>query len=81
MTIRPVAADDHPWVRQVVVLLSLREGARVATRLIDHVARIARETACRRMWLVTTNDNLAAIAFYRSSSASTTGTRGGRMPT
>jgi GNAT superfamily N-acetyltransferase len=114
MTIRPVTADDHPWVRQVVgdafvsprivsrgvlhvatdlpgfvaeedgarvglllyqlealdfevvVLLSLREGARVATRLIDHAARIARETACRRMWLVTTNDNLAAIAFYRA---------------
>jgi len=30
------------------------------------VARVARARGCRRLWLVTTQDNRSALAFYRS---------------
>jgi GNAT superfamily N-acetyltransferase len=50
---------------EVVVLVSLTEGKGVGTGLLAEVERTARETSCRRLWLVTTNDNLRAIEFYR----------------
>lgn len=51
---------------EVVVLLSLRERAGVATHLLAQAEQAARGAGCRRLWLVTTNDNLSAIAFYRA---------------
>jgi len=51
---------------EVVVLVSLRAGAGVATGLLTHAEQVARGAGCRRLWLVTTNDNLSAIAFYRA---------------
>ena len=51
---------------EVVVLLSLQERAGVATHLLGHAEHIARGAGCHRIWLVTTNDNLSAIAFYRA---------------
>jgi hypothetical protein len=50
---------------EVVVLLSLQERRGVATTLLAEAERAARGAGCRRLWLVTTNDNLPAIAFYR----------------
>ena len=44
----------------------VREGAGVATSLLAHAEQVARGTGCRRLWLVTTNDNLSAIAFYQA---------------
>jgi GNAT superfamily N-acetyltransferase len=49
---------------EVVVLLSLQERKNVATRLLAEAEQAARGAGCRRLWLVTTNDNLPAIAFY-----------------
>jgi GNAT superfamily N-acetyltransferase len=49
---------------EVVVLLSLQERKNVATTLLAEVERAARGAGCPRLWLVTTNDNLPAIAFY-----------------
>ena len=50
---------------EVVALLSLRARAGVATGLLAEAERVARAAGCERVWLVTTNDNLAAVAFYR----------------
>lgn len=50
---------------EVVVLLSLQERSGVARTLLTEAERAARGAGCRRLWLVTTNDNLPAIAFYR----------------
>ena len=49
---------------EVVVLIAGREGRGVATALLAAAARMAEGTGCRRLWLTTTNDNAAAIAFY-----------------
>src|SRR5262249_57538072 len=51
---------------EVVVLLSLKERTGVATRLLARAEQVARPAECRRLWLVTTNDNLSAIAFYQA---------------
>jgi GNAT superfamily N-acetyltransferase len=40
-------------------------GRGVATALLREVERVARGAGCRRLWLITTNDNLTAIEFYR----------------
>ena len=50
----------------MVVLLSLQERAGVATHLLAQAEQVARGAGCRRLWLVTTNDNLSAIAFYQA---------------
>jgi ribosomal protein S18 acetylase RimI-like enzyme len=35
------------------------------TALIEAVERVAVEAGCRRLWLVTTNDNVDALRFYQ----------------
>ena len=50
---------------EVVSLDSLREGIGVGTALLAAVRSVAREAGCRRVWLITTNDNTAAIRFYQ----------------
>ena len=51
---------------EVVVLLSLQERTGVATQLLARAEQVARGAGCHRLWLVTTNDNLSAIAFYQA---------------
>ena len=50
---------------EVLSLDSLREGLGVGSALLEAVRAVAREGGCRRMWLITTNDNLAAVRFYQ----------------
>jgi hypothetical protein len=51
---------------EVVVLISVARRAGVASALLGAVEGIARDASCRRLWLVTTNDNQPAIDFYTS---------------
>lgn len=37
----------------------------IGTALIERVAAAARSRSCRRVWLITTNDNLNALRFYQ----------------
>lgn len=37
----------------------------IGTALIERVAAAARSQSCRRVWLITTNDNLNALRFYQ----------------
>ena len=50
---------------EVVSLNSLAEGRGAGTALLAAVREAARLAGCRRVWLVTTNDNLAAVRFYQ----------------
>jgi GNAT superfamily N-acetyltransferase len=50
---------------EVVSLNSLREGMGIGSALLEAVEKTARSANCRRMWLITTNDNLAALRFYQ----------------
>ena len=50
---------------EVVSLDSLRPRIGVGTALIDAVKAAALEAHCKRLWLVTTNDNMNALRFYQ----------------
>jgi len=50
---------------EIVSLDSLVERRGVGTALLVAMQRAARDAGCRRLWLVTTNDNLAALRFYQ----------------
>lgn len=50
---------------EIVSLDSLAPGLGIGSALIRAVKAVAQSTGCRRLWLVTTNDNLPAIRFYQ----------------
>jgi len=37
----------------------------IGTALLEMVIELARDAGCRRLWLVTTNDNVDALRFYQ----------------
>jgi len=50
---------------EIVTLDTWRTGLGVGTALIETVKQAAGREKCRRLWLVTTNDNLPALRFYQ----------------
>ena len=50
---------------EIVTIDSLRPKVGVGGALLRAVARAARQAGCRRLWLITTNDNLNALRFYQ----------------
>jgi len=51
---------------EVVVLIAVRPRQGVGRFLLRAAEPIARAQGCRRLWLITTNDNRAALSFYRA---------------
>jgi ribosomal protein S18 acetylase RimI-like enzyme len=71
-----VVEDGSEWVGlltffiedgecEVTSLDSLREGQGIGSQLIDKAIEEARSHRCRRLFLITTNDNLNALGFYQ----------------
>lgn len=50
---------------EIAALYSLSQNRGVGTALINKVIEVVRKHGCRRIWLVTTNDNTHAIRFYQ----------------
>ena len=50
---------------EIVSLDSLRPCAGIGTRLIEAVKTAAIESGCKRLWLITTNDNMNSLRFYQ----------------
>ena len=50
---------------ELVTLDALRRGQGIGSALLAAVAERAAGQGCRRLWLITTNDNLNAIRFYQ----------------
>jgi N-acetylglutamate synthase-like GNAT family acetyltransferase len=50
---------------ELMSLDALRKGRGIGSALLDGVANEARRSGCRRLWLITTNDNVDAIRFYQ----------------
>jgi N-acetylglutamate synthase-like GNAT family acetyltransferase len=50
---------------ELVVMVTLNRGSGAGMMLIDAVVDYAREHTWRRLWLITTNDNVDAIRFYQ----------------
>ena len=71
-----VIEEDEEWIGlltflvkdgecEVTSLDSLRQGQGLGSRLMDQVIEEARTQGCRRLFLITTNDNLNALGFYQ----------------
>ena len=71
-----IVEDDNEWLGLVTFVImqdeceitsldSLREGQGIGTTLMDKVVDEARKQNCRRVFLITTNDNLHALRFYQ----------------
>ncbi len=50
---------------EIVTLDSTKPGIGIGTLLLKAVTQVAREAGCKRLWLLTTNDNLPALHFYQ----------------
>lgn len=50
---------------EIVSLNSFSEQIGIATALIEQVKSVTIQAGLRRLWLITTNDNLAALRFYQ----------------
>jgi len=71
-----VAADGERWLGvalyaleggecELVLLEAFERHAGIGTALLEATIRIARKSNSRRLWLVTTNDNIDALRFYQ----------------
>ena len=50
---------------EIVSLDSLVEGTGIGSALLEAVKQVAIAAGCKRLWLITTNDNVAALRFYQ----------------
>ena len=50
---------------EVVAIISMEEGRGIGRALVDAARDHAGAAGCRRLWLITTNDNVLAIRFYQ----------------
>ena len=50
---------------EIVTMNSLEQGIGIGTALLEMVKQTAIEAECRRLWVITTNDNLEALQFYQ----------------
>ena len=50
---------------QIVTMNSLVEGVGIGTALVDAVKETAGKAGCKRLWLITTNDNTTALRFWQ----------------
>ncbi len=50
---------------EIVTIDSTVQGKGIGTTLIDAVKEKAKVKGCRRLWLITSNDNLNALGFYQ----------------
>ena len=53
---------------EIVTMNSLAEGKGVGSALIDAVKNAAIKSGCKRLWLITSNDNTKAIRFWQKRS-------------
>jgi RimJ/RimL family protein N-acetyltransferase len=50
---------------EIVTINSIRPFSGIGTELIEAVRYIALKSGCKRLWLITTNDNMNALRFYQ----------------
>jgi ribosomal protein S18 acetylase RimI-like enzyme len=50
---------------EIVTMNALQPRVGIGTALVEAAAATARRAGCRRLWLITTNDNLDALRFYQ----------------
>ena len=53
---------------EIVSLNSLKENIGIGTTLLKEIERISTFKGCKRLWVITTNDNIDALRFYQKKS-------------
>ena len=71
------ASRKDGW--ELVLLLATERRAGVGSMLVDRVLDEARRAGAPRVWVVTTNDNLGALAFYQRAGFRLTALRPGAV--
>ncbi|MCL6631897.1 MAG: GNAT family N-acetyltransferase [Alicyclobacillus herbarius] len=65
---QPVGAATYRFDEEngceLMSLNAVQSGSGVGTGLLREVERFAKQKRCTRVWLITSNDNLAAMRFY-----------------
>ncbi len=51
---------------EIVSLNSLKENIGIGTALLKEVERLSNLKGCKRLWVITTNDNIDALRFYQT---------------
>ena len=52
---------------ELVTLNSLQSDLGIGSQLVEAVAVTGKQAGCKRLWLVSTNDNLKALGFYQKN--------------
>jgi len=60
-----VSWHSGPDEWEIVTVNAREAGKGVGTRMLDAVIEMARRAGAKRLWLVTSNDNLDALRFYQ----------------
>ena len=50
---------------EIALLETFDQNKGIGTRIIEKIIEIAKESKCKKIWLVTTNSNINAIKFYQ----------------
>ena len=50
---------------EIVTMNAIEERKGIGTALLDEVESLAKQKNCKRLWLITTNDNVDALRFYQ----------------
>ncbi|MHA1614637.1 MAG: GNAT family N-acetyltransferase [Candidatus Thorarchaeota archaeon] len=50
---------------EIVTMNAIEERKGIGTSLLDEIENLAKQKNCKRLWLVTTNDNVDALRFYQ----------------
>ncbi|WP_243524219.1 GNAT family N-acetyltransferase [Bacillus pseudomycoides] len=50
---------------EIVSLDSFKEKKGIGTKLVEYVIGMAKKQYCKKVWLITTNDNTNALRFYQ----------------
>lgn len=53
---------------EIVSLNSLKENIGIGAALLKEIERISTLKGCKRLWVITTNDNIDALRFYQKNS-------------
>ncbi len=57
--------EDDGLACEIMTLNSLEEGIGIGSALLEQIRLEAKEAEYKRLWLITTNDNLNALKFYQ----------------
>ncbi|MCK4566881.1 MAG: GNAT family N-acetyltransferase, partial [Candidatus Thorarchaeota archaeon] len=50
---------------EIVTMNAIEKNKGIGTALLDEIENLAKQKNCKRLWLITTNDNVDALRFYQ----------------